>query len=225
MHELSHRRVPIKSQPITSWDKPRAAETLEAIVNQATHQPNLKPQVAINDNELVPWLNNQTTNKTTTNTITAGSLNQSAIMTSNVDALVPSSNNKTGDKSGKAHRLIKSVRDAGCSTRVGSCSGEVSAIVDRRMAVPAARDLSVSVSGTIGTFDTNDDNLGGQRLTSSSMGSPENISSGGDCYKSTSPDDSGCHCKTQVIMDRYNHMLTWNNFYFYCLKFFRLTKK
>nr|GEW50819.1 Myc-type, basic helix-loop-helix (bHLH) domain-containing protein [Tanacetum cinerariifolium] len=56
MHELGHRRVPSKSQPETSWDndQPRAGETLEAIVNQATHQPYCKTHVAVDDNELVP---------------------------------------------------------------------------------------------------------------------------------------------------------------------------
>ncbi|PWA89113.1 myc-type, basic helix-loop-helix (bHLH) domain-containing protein [Artemisia annua] len=166
MHELGHRRVPSKSQPETSWDKPRAGETLEAIVTQATYQPYCKTHVVVNDNELVP----------------------SATMAS--DALVPSA------------------RDAGCSTHVGSCSNDPSAFLNERVACGGddggcatvrCHDMTMSGCGTYETFDTYDGDTGGQRLIETSMGSPENTSSGGDCLKSRSPDDSACHCRTKEV--------------------------
>ncbi|CAI9292303.1 unnamed protein product [Lactuca saligna] len=207
MHELGHRRVPSKSHSTTStlpkytWDKPRAAETLEAIVDQAKLQPYSKYQVAVNDEEVVPWLQHRIP------TVATGSVNASGTMTS--DALVPSSNgnNRTDERSAQAHRSIKSAHDTGCSTRVGSCSGAQSVFLDRRMCQgggsttvaayewSSCRDQSVSIgSETFAATDTYDGDLGGSRLTSTT-GSPQNTSSGKDYSRSTSPDDSLFHCR------------------------------
>ncbi|PWA35165.1 myc-type, basic helix-loop-helix (bHLH) domain-containing protein [Artemisia annua] len=59
--------------------------------------------------------------------------------------------------------------------------------------------MTMSGCGTYETFDTFDGDTGGQRLIETSMGSPENTSSGGDCLKSRSPDDSACHCRTKEV--------------------------
>ncbi|KAI3681504.1 hypothetical protein L6452_36303 [Arctium lappa] len=207
MHELGSQRVPSKSQsdlPKYMWEKPRAAETLEAIVNQATLQPYCKTQVAVDDDdELVPWLNHHQLP-----TAAAGSVNASATMTS--DALVPSSNNRADVdvRSGQARQSTMSARDTGCSTRVGSCSGDPSAFVDRMVARgggttaethdwSSCRDQSVSESGTFATLDTYEGDLDVRRLTSTSTRLPENTSSGKDFSNSTSPDDSVSHSRSQ----------------------------
>ncbi|KAI3711271.1 hypothetical protein L2E82_41242 [Cichorium intybus] len=208
MHELGNRRVPSKSDSSTSnlpkytWNKPRAAETLEAIVDQATLQPFGKHQIAMSDEEVVPWLQKHTP------TVATGNSNASGTMTS--DALVPSSNNRTDERYVQAHRSIKNAHDAGCSTRVGSCSGEPSTYLERGVARDggsttatayewsSCRDLTASDgSGTFGTIDTLGGYFGGSRLPSTSNGSPENTSSGKDYSKSTSPDDSMYHCRPQ----------------------------
>ncbi|KAL8235642.1 hypothetical protein R6Q59_016723 [Mikania micrantha] len=198
LHELGTRRVPNKSQPATSWDQPTSTETLEAVVNQATHQLYCKTNAPAKDNELVPWMQHRNP------TFTAGNLYPSATMTS--DAQVPSSNNRTGEGSAQAQRS-KGARDAGCSTRASSCGGNPSAFMDPRVARgdggataeaynwSSCRD--VSVSGTFVTGDARASDLGGQRLTSTSTGSPENTSSGRDFSNSTFPDDSACHRKIQ----------------------------
>ncbi|KAI3741199.1 hypothetical protein L1987_58868 [Smallanthus sonchifolius] len=196
LHELGSRRVPTKSQPITSWDQPRAAETLEALVNQATLQPYCKTDTTFNDNELVRWMhyNNPT--------VTVNLNNQSTTMTS--DALVPNSNNRTSDGSAQAQRSIKSTREAGCSTRASSCSGNP--FMDPRVTRGTTSEAynwssgrDMSVSGTFVTPDAYTGDLGGRRLTSTSTGSPENTntSSGRDCSNSTFPDHTACHRRTQ----------------------------
>ncbi|KAJ0665547.1 putative transcription factor bHLH family [Helianthus annuus] len=53
MHGLGPPRLVYKSQ---AWDKPRAAETLEAIVDQATLQPQHKSPTDLFVDDLVPWL-------------------------------------------------------------------------------------------------------------------------------------------------------------------------
>ncbi|KAI3800431.1 hypothetical protein L1987_28522 [Smallanthus sonchifolius] len=196
LHELGSRRVPTKSQPTTSWDQPRSAETLEALVNQATLQPYCKTDATFNDNELVPWMhyNNPT--------IDVNLNNQSATMTS--DALVPNTHNRTSDGSAQAQRSIKSAREAGCSTRASSCSGNP--FMDPRVARGTTTETynwssckDMSVSGTFVTPDTYTGDLGGRRLTSTSTGSPENTntSSGRDFSNSTFPDHTACHRRTQ----------------------------
>ncbi|CAH1448105.1 unnamed protein product [Lactuca virosa] len=191
-----------------TWEKwaagharPRAAETLEAIVDQAKLQPYSKYQVAVNDEEVVPWLQHRIP------TVATGSVNASGTMTS--DALVPSSNGNStaSQRVAQAHQSIKSAHDTGCSTRVGSCSGAQSAFLDRRMGQgggsttvaahewSSCRDQSVSIgSETFAATDTYDGDLGGSRLTSTT-GSPQNTSSGKDYSRSTSPDDSLFHCR------------------------------
>ncbi|KAK9056273.1 hypothetical protein SSX86_027363 [Deinandra increscens subsp. villosa] len=91
LHELGTRRVPTKSQPTTSWDQPRTAETLEALVSQATHQ---LPDVAVG----------------------VAGLNESAAMATS-DALVPaSSKNRNGQAPQRSAKSAGcSTRVASCS--------------------------------------------------------------------------------------------------------------
>ncbi|KAK1420126.1 hypothetical protein QVD17_21472 [Tagetes erecta] len=187
LHELGSRRVPTKSQPTTSWEQPRATETLEALVNQATLQPYCKTEVAVNDDEHVPWMHHHNA------TVYVDNLNEPPTITS--DALVPSTNNRTGEKS--AQPSI----NACCSTRVSSCSGNPSAFRDPPVArgggvaneVHNCRDMSMS-----GTFVTCDLSAGDGRLTSTtSMGSPEHTSSGRDLSNSTFADHTASHRRTQ----------------------------
>ncbi|KAI7742071.1 hypothetical protein M8C21_030077, partial [Ambrosia artemisiifolia] len=93
LHELGSQRVPTKPQPTTEWVQPRATETLEALVNQATLQPpyNKTTNAPVKDvvDDLVPWMHHHNP------TVAVNNTNEYATVTS--DALVP---NKT---------------DAGCS--------------------------------------------------------------------------------------------------------------
>ncbi|XP_076886465.1 transcription factor UNE10-like isoform X2 [Bidens hawaiensis] len=180
LHELGSRRVPSKPQPIASWDPPRAAETLEALVNQATLQSYCKTDNPVTDDELVPWMHHRHDT-----TIAAVNLNESAHMTS--DALVPSSN-----------KAIKRARDVVCSTRASSCSGNPP-FVDPRVARGSGNTTGkdVSVSGTFVTRDTYDGDQGGLRLISTSTRSPENTSSGRDCSNSTFLVHTTGHRRTQ----------------------------
>ncbi|XP_076942353.1 transcription factor UNE10-like [Bidens hawaiensis] len=180
LHELGSRRVPSKPQPMSSWDPPRAAETLEAVVNQATVQSYCKTDTPVTDEELVPWMHHLHDT-----TVAAGNLNESAHMAS--DALVPSSN-----------KAIKRTRDVVCSTRASSCSGNPP-FVDPRVARGGGNTTGkdMSVSETFVMRDTYDRDHGGRGLTSTSTGSPENTSSGRDYSNSTYPDHTTGHRRTQ----------------------------
>ncbi|KAI3756821.1 hypothetical protein L1987_56644 [Smallanthus sonchifolius] len=209
MHGLGPPRVVYKphanSAAVTkySWDKPRAAETLETIVNQATLQPNCKPHNNLFGEELVPWLDHHSS------AITAGSVGASATLT--IDALVPSSGTQP-------HALLSGAnggRAAG-STRVGSCSSDQSGFGDHMVGHSggvaarewsSCRDQSVSGSETFGmessrqlTVETRKRESGVKGLTCTSMGSPEDTASGKRSTKSTSPDehDSVCHSRPQI---------------------------
>nr|XP_043627598.1 transcription factor UNE10-like isoform X2 [Erigeron canadensis] len=192
MHGLGPPRVVSKY----TWDKPRAAETLEAIVNQATCH---KPQLDFYAHDLVPWIDHHSSA-----VVTSG---RSATMT--MDALVPSANTQP-------RALLSGTNGAltRCSTRVASCSGAQSGFGDHMVANGGATarewsSQSVSGSETFGmessrqlTFDTCERDLGvkGGFNSSPSMGSPGNTVSGGKhSTKSTSPDenDSVCHSRPQ----------------------------
>ncbi|KVH91215.1 hypothetical protein Ccrd_006776 [Cynara cardunculus var. scolymus] len=218
MHGLGPPRVVNKPHATAAtltkytWDKPRAAETLESIVNQATLPPNHKPQMHIyGAGDLVPWLDHQSS------ATAAGSFSASVTMT--MDALVPSSNAQP-----PAASLRSGVGAGRCSTRVASCSGDQSGFVDQRIrgggggtaAATAThewsscRDQSASGSANFGmessrqlTVETCERELGVKGFTSTSMGSPENTTSGKRSTKSTSPDeqDSVCHSKPQSNME------------------------
>ncbi|CAI9264367.1 unnamed protein product [Lactuca saligna] len=211
MHGLGPPRVVNKLHAATAayskytWDKPRAAETLEAIVNQATFLPYGKSQMEFYADDLVPWLDNQTSNLAT------GSARASVTMA--MDALVPSSNTNL--------QTLRSAANGSAvpgSTRVASCSGDQSGFMDQRVAPSGAaaahewsscKDQSVSGSATFAgmesglqmTVETCEREFGGKAFTSNSTGSPENTNSGKRSTESTSPDenDSVGHSKRQKV--------------------------
>nr|WIE96165.1 basic helix-loop-helix transcription factor [Loropetalum chinense var. rubrum] len=211
MHGLGPPRAPAKY----TWDKPRASGTLESIVNQATRLPHCKPSLdagtgtgtGTGRNEVVPWFDPHR----------AAAASATATMT--MDALVPCS--RTEDPSTHVIESMSGIGTCvvGSSTRVGSCSGvattqdgdEAVVVAGKRarMArVPTTHewssraDQSVSGSATFGrdspyvTVDTCERDLG---LTSTSLGSAENTSSGKQCTKTTTADDhdSVCHSRPQ----------------------------
>lgn len=210
MHGLGPPRVVNKPHANTAnltkytWDKPHAAETLEAIVNQATFQPKQKSHINVYSDDLVPWLDHYHSSG-----VTAGTISASGTVT--MDALVPSSNTQP-------HALMSGTNGAptNCSTRVGSCNGDQSWYGDHMTAQGGAathewsscRDHSGSGSATFGmessrqlTVETCERELGLKGFTSTSTGSPENTVSGKQqSAKSTSPDehDSACHSRSQV---------------------------
>ncbi|PWA67204.1 myc-type, basic helix-loop-helix (bHLH) domain-containing protein [Artemisia annua] len=208
MHGLGPPRVVNKPHANTAnltkytWDKPHAAETLEAIVNQATLQPKQKSHINIYSDDLVPWLDHHHNSG-----VTAGTVSASGTVT--MDALVPSSNTQPHALSGT------NGAPTNCSTRVGSCNGDQSWYGDHMTAQGGAathewsscRDHSGSGSATFGmessrqlTVETCERELGPKGFTSTSTGSPENTVSGKQqSTKSTSPDehDSVCHSRPQ----------------------------
>ncbi|KAI3693259.1 hypothetical protein L6452_33091 [Arctium lappa] len=185
MHGLGPPRVVNKPHATTgtltkyTWDKPRAAETLESIVNQATLLPTRKPQMDIYADELVPWLDHHSP------ATAAGRVGASVTMT--MDALVPSSNNNNTQPSAAGR----------CSTRVASCSGDQSGFVEQSASGSATFGMESSRQMTVETCERE---LGVKGFTSTSMGSPENTISGKRSTKSTSPDehDSVCHSRPQT---------------------------
>ncbi|XP_052194849.1 transcription factor UNE10 [Diospyros lotus] len=213
MHGLGPPRAASKQLPANSlpakytWDKPRAGGTLESIVNQATFFPKGKPAAC---EELVPWFDDRQA--------------AAASATMTMDALVPCSNG-TQEPAASGH-VLEGIGTCwvGCSTRVGSCSGATTtnntlenntgeAVKGARPAnVPvgaaapewSSRDNSVSGSATYSrqmTLDTCERELGPCVFTSTSMGSPENTSSGKQGTKTTTTGDdhdSVCHSRPQT---------------------------
>ncbi|KAI7740614.1 hypothetical protein M8C21_019492 [Ambrosia artemisiifolia] len=192
MHGLGPPRLVYKSQ---AWDKPRTAETLEAIVDQATLQPHQKPYTDLYADDLVPWLDYHTS------AVAFGTVGTSA--TTTMDALVPGS-------ATQPHTLMSVGTNGGrtaCSTRVGSCSMSGAGVPTAATHEwSSCRDQSVSVSETFGmessrqlTVETRERELGVKGYTSTSMGSPGDTVSGKRSFKSMSPDenDSVCHSRPQ----------------------------
>ncbi|CAH1412165.1 unnamed protein product [Lactuca virosa] len=212
MHGLGPPRVVNKLHAATAafskytWEKPRAAETLEEIVNQATFLPYGKSQMEFYADDLVPWLENQTSNLAT------GSASASVTMA--MDALVPSSNTHLQTLRSAANGSV-----VPGSTRVASCSGDQSGFMDQRVARSGAaaaahewsscKDQSVSGSATFAgmesglqmTVETCEREFGGKAFTYTSTGSPENTTSGKRSTESTSPDDNDSvgHSKRQKV--------------------------
>ncbi|CAH1445217.1 unnamed protein product [Lactuca virosa] len=144
--------------------------------------------------DLVPWLENQTSNLAT------GSASASVTMA--MDALVPSSNTHL--------QTLRSAANGSMvpgSTRVTSCSGDQSGFMDQWVARSGAavahewsscKDQSVSGSATFAgmesglqmTVETCEREFGGKAFTSTYTGSPENTTSGKRSTESTSPDDN-----------------------------------
>ncbi|KAH1073426.1 hypothetical protein J1N35_025754 [Gossypium stocksii] len=202
MHSLGPPRVVDKQLIATTWDKPRAGGggTLESIVNQATCFPyGSKDSVGVDGGELV-WLDHHR--------VSAAAASSSATMT--MDALVPSSEDKT-----TTARALESMPGLdgggtcmmGCSTRVGSCSGTVNtqddvtrkrAKAERVQVAPTEWEQSASASATFGrdshrnlTVDTYDKDFG-VGFTSISHGSIENTKTATD-----NDHDSASHSKPQ----------------------------
>ncbi|KAL4366830.1 hypothetical protein GQ457_05G000150 [Hibiscus cannabinus] len=173
MHNLGPPRLLPKPLNSTTWDKPHAGGTLESIVNQATCFPFRKPCLHSGAEELVPWLE----------------LDSSATMA--MDALVPCSN-KSEDRT--THRMPEL---GGCSTRVGSCSGTVNT-KDNEVLVLTGKRKEQSASATFGR-----NSHFGVGFTSISHGSPDNASPAtGRPYNNTKvttldDHDSVCPSKTQ----------------------------
>ena len=237
MHGLGLPRVPAKpattaaganprSTASTSpskyaWDKPRASDTLESIVNQATRLPNRGKSMfdlgcggGCDGDDLVPWFE---PHRAATAVAAAAAASNNMTM----DALVPCANRRdeqTTHVMGSMPATGYGTCMVGCSTGVGSCSGPAAIDKEALLAskrarvarVPTARewssrDQSASGSATFGrdnqlvALDTCDRELG-MGYTSTSMGSPENTSSAKQCTKTTTDDDhdSVCHSRPQA---------------------------
>ncbi|KAF8032356.1 hypothetical protein BT93_D1315 [Corymbia citriodora subsp. variegata] len=186
--------------------------TLECIVNQATALPRRKLPFGAAAGDLVPWA--------------ATEAAASATMT--MDALVPCTgtgdDRTTAHFVDSAPGGGIGTCVVGCSTRVGSCSGAAAAgpaqeedalaarkraRVARAAAAAAAAaewsgmDQSASGSATFGrdsqqmTLDTGEMEIEAG-MTSTSLGSPENTSSGKGCTRATAAaedHDSVCHSR------------------------------
>lgn len=216
MHGLAPPRVAHKHTTAAAWGKPRAAGgTLESIVDQATGQRHPKPSVDVGGgnvvNELVPWFDHR---RAVTKPAAA-----SASITMTMDALVPSGGGDKNvnrgrssviDRDNSAHVLESVPRMGTCvvgpSVGVGSCSGAAGGggRLARAAVCGCGANPSVSESATCGggrdsrqvTIDTCERELG---LTSTSMWSPENTSSGKEYSRTSGEDhDSVCHSRPQV---------------------------
>ncbi|KAF8380507.1 hypothetical protein HHK36_027994 [Tetracentron sinense] len=225
MHGLGLPRKVVKPFPSSSsskftWEKPRANGTLESIVNQATRLPP-PPKTPFGsgggggNDELVPWFDHH-----------VAAVAAAATMT--MDALVPCSN-KTTSVDDHSTQVPDPNRElgtcaAGSSTPVGSCSGAPTLEPTRGRAEDLGRkrarvarlhvshdgsstDQSGSGSETFGrdsrqvTLDTCEIDLG-LGFTSTSLGSPENTSSGmprTSCTKSKAVDD---HDSAGIVEDK-----------------------
>lgn len=203
MHGLGHPRVPTKSQPTTShtkytWDKPSAGGTLESIVDQATFFPDYKSTVDgscgggdNNVDELVPWFNHHHRSIAVPPSTTA-----TASATMVMDALVPCTLNSNRNEGGGSMHVL----DSGIGTRVESCSGAAPFQTGKvAHEWSSCRDQSVTGSATFCsrqvTLDTCEKEFCVGGFTSTSLGSPGNMSSGEQC---TGDDhDSACHSRPQ----------------------------
>ncbi|KAL9234366.1 hypothetical protein vseg_009246 [Gypsophila vaccaria] len=120
MHGLGLPRVPSKnniggSAPWNDKSSPLAGDTLESIVNQATHKLIQSPLTPIGareyDDDLVPLFNTNTNHRPSVRTTISIAM----------DALVPTAANNNREP-----EVSKSMM--GCSTRVGSCSVAVGGV-------------------------------------------------------------------------------------------------
>eukprot|EP00262_Sarcandra_glabra_P003188 TRINITY_DN1374_c0_g1_i1.p1 TRINITY_DN1374_c0_g1~~TRINITY_DN1374_c0_g1_i1.p1 ORF type:complete len:315 (+),score=13.70 TRINITY_DN1374_c0_g1_i1:247-1191(+) len=196
MHCLGPPRVTGKPLSKYAWEKPRVGGTLESVVKQATL---LQPCKALpRADDLVPWFDHHRT--------TAASLT--------MDALVPCSKRTTNSIDDHSNHVRVGTCLVGSSTRVGSCSGAAPApferrerdentVSNKRTKGSASREessfnQSVSGSDTFGresthvTLDTCDVGVG-VGFTSTSLGSPDNTSSG----KHTTIDDYDSVCNSR----------------------------
>ncbi|GFQ02396.1 transcription factor une10 [Phtheirospermum japonicum] len=201
-----------------AWDKPRAGGTLESIVNQATTQHHHHPKPAAdggaggkNVNELVPWFDHH-----------RAVADPPAAAAVTMDALVPCNNNKNKIKNNNNNIQYKNIESQensahvvgsvphvlGCSTLVGSCSGAGSAVDGGarggRAGICKCGCASESATGRLSRQVTADNTysereFGGGGLTSTSLWSPENTSSGGEYTRTSAEEhDSVCHSRSQA---------------------------
>ncbi|KAL8028324.1 hypothetical protein ABFS82_14G148700 [Erythranthe guttata] len=209
MHGLAPSRV-VNKPPTAAWEKPRAGGTLESIVNQATTQRLPKFAAGMNPKELVPWFDNH---RAAASAAANSGPTASASLTVTMDALVPCRNNiprnddDEHNPENSAHVLEYVV---GSSTHVGSCSGAAAhggrsalaaACGCKVVGATAAASESATFGGRDDSFQVTLDTCGG--LTSTSMWSPENTSSGKE-YSRTSAEDhdySGCRSRSQSEAD------------------------
>ncbi|KAL1546487.1 transcription factor UNE10-like isoform X2 [Salvia divinorum] len=155
-------------------NKAAGADTLESIVDQATFS--LPHDKSAASNKLVPWLDHGAA--------------ASAAAAASMDALVPCNNGRN-----EKHESSTQVPGIGACT-VGSCSGADG------LARAAGRGFCASyASDTCGGRDSLLDSCerefaGG--ITSTSLWSPENTSSGEDCTKTSAEDhETVCYSRSQ----------------------------
>lgn len=229
MHGLGPPRPTAKPLPTSSashskyaWvDKPRSAApanaapsaaggggggtgTLECIVNQAAALPRRKlPFDAAAAADLVPWFDHSR----------GSSAAASATMT--MDALVPCAG--AADDRTTAHFVDSAPPGGGggvvgCSTRVGSCSGAAAGPAQEEDALAARKRAKGSRAAAAAEWSGMDQSVSGSAtfgrdigagMTSTSLGSPENTSSGQGCGRATAAaaaedHDSACHSRPPV---------------------------
>lgn len=204
MHGLGPSRVGHKAGSIAGASSSRAGGTLESIVNQATRDLHTKSAAT----ELAPWFDHR-----------RAFVNPPAAANMTMDALVPNNNVNIGGNDNLSENTTHVLESApGIGTcMVGSCS--VSAAGEgRRLArvgpCCCRTNASVSESATCGgdsrqmTLDSSERDFGGGGLTSTSLWSPENTSSGGDTKTSGDDHDLRPHrrshsqaCYTFLAMD------------------------
>ncbi|KAL8555929.1 hypothetical protein ACS0TY_003662 [Phlomoides rotata] len=200
MHGLAPSRVGLKaaapggaSSP-AAWDKPHAGGTLESIVNQATrdlHPKSAAPGgVGTKVHELAPWFDYRRAFVSPANMTT-------------MDALVPINSIRRNDHQPEnSTHVLESAPGVG-TCMVGSCSVEGGRLA-RVGSCGCRNNASVSESATCGgdsrtqmTLDSSEREFGGGGLTSTSLWSPENTSSGGDTKTSGEDQDSVFHRRSQ----------------------------
>ncbi|KAG6437806.1 hypothetical protein SASPL_102736 [Salvia splendens] len=163
-------------------NKAAGADTLESIVDQATFSlPHAKSAA------LVPWLDHG-----------AVSASASAAAAASMDALVPCNNSRN-----EKHENSTQVPGIGGACTVGSCSGA------EGLARAAGRGFCTSyTSDTCGggrdsLLDSCDREFAGRGITSTSLWSPENTSSGEDCTKTSAEDhETVCYGGSQACSAR-----------------------
>ncbi|KAJ8534770.1 hypothetical protein K7X08_016498 [Anisodus acutangulus] len=200
MHGLGPPRVPNKPLLGSTWDsKPHADGTLESIVNQATGIPLHQPKSAVEGGkdrggDLVRWFDNclADTALVPTNSINTRNSHQQEPPSTHLPGItskcVVSRSTRVASCSGAVNRTDGEMERA----RVRAAAyeeipknfeitesfgnGEVKELIRSLYHGDSMADESVSWRDTVGTGDRD---LGAERLTSTSMGSPERTSKHG----------------------------------------------
>lgn len=185
MYGLSPPRV--LKKPAARWEKPRAADTLQSVVDQATSLPHAKSAA----NKLVSWLDQD---RASVNKAAAA-----AAATASMDALVPCNNGSIRRNDNQENNPTQVPGIGACA--VGSCSG--AATTDGGGLSRAGRSFCKSyASASVSPSDSLQvtlDSCEGGGLTSTSLWSLENTSSGEDYTKTSGEDhDTVCHSRPQA---------------------------